>query len=159
MSNSITLLSLRYIVDFSRYRESTSALNSAVNQRAIAATARIVFDAVIQLRRPTNSLIRRFIPAFSRRSFAPQQRNYSAHYPSRFTGVEFAQAFVSFSTKPEITLRHPLPTRYNSISPFDFSSLFLCSCPSVCTRFLQRNASTQTPVLSLPSRWIHEVKA
>lgn len=82
--------------------------------------------------------LRRGIPAFSRHSFATQQRNYSARLIIRFTGVEFVHAFVSFSTKPEITTPvSPHRPVHNSISPLP--PPLSRSCPrfsrSACSRF------------------------
>lgn len=128
---------------------------------------------MIQLRRPTNSLR---IPWLHSRLFvraAPEKLFGSAHYPSRarFTGVQFVfrLRFVSFSTKPEITrgLRHPvsnLPVTIRflpSISPLSLS--LSRSCPSFSTCALPQETcirvDTGELLLSLPPRWIHEVKA
>lgn len=117
-------------------------------------TARIVFDAVIQLRRRTNSLIDSFPPFHA----TAEKLLGSAHYPrrARFTAVEFVFRFIFHETGDYATT----PT-YNSISLFDFSSLYVSVSPS-SSRSAYAPAppqETYTLLLPLPPRWIHEVKA
>lgn len=119
-----------------------------------ATTARIVFDAVIQLRRRTNSLIDSFPPFHA----TAEKLLGSAHYPrrARFTGVEFVFRFIFHETGDYATT----PT-YNSISLFDFSSLYVSVSPSFSPSAYAPAPpqETYTLLLPLPPRWIHEVKA
>lgn len=117
-----------------------------------ATTARIVFDAVIQLRRRTNSLIDSFPPFHA----TAEKLLGSAHYPrrARFTGVEFVFRFIFHETGDYATT-----LTYNSISLFDFSSLYVSVSPSFSRSAYAPPQETYTLLLPLPPRWIHEVKA